>query len=523
MGLLRANGIGWQGGGPTLAAVHRPGWFRQRRFAAYLVFALCILSTATIAFFEWEMLRAETPERPGELLRWIYLPLAFLTISLVLFVRLHLRASRGGAVQRDVAGQLVGRLLESMPSAVVVTDDRGSIRFANGKAQAMFRYSGAQLIGIRIESLISTSSRSAYADECQTLARCGQPGAAAELSAVRSDDSGIDVEIGLAPIDVDGERLTVVTINDIGERKRLEREAALQRDELAHLSRTASLSALSSSLAHELIQPLTAILSNAQAGTRFLAHQPCNIEAGRASLDSVVDNAKRASDVIRKLRSMLRKGESELIPLDINDVVHDIMQIIRSELMERHVRVVLELAEGLPKVRGDRVHLQQVMMNLMMNAADAMSGSSRSRRLTIRTVAVDCGRSRGAGGGQRDRHCARRSRTHIRSVRHQQAARHGPRPFGLRDADRGARGQALGDEQRRRRGDAALPAPALRRKHQAAAAALARWRRGCAQCSAERGAPRMSRKRTGIDGMTPLPTSMRAPRKSARRRRTGAA
>jgi len=391
MGLLRANGIEWQGSGPTLAAVHRPGWFRQRRFAAYLAFALCILSAATIAFFEWEMLRAETPERPGELLRWIYLPLAFLTISLVLFVRLHWRASRRGAVERDVAGQLVGRLLESMPSAVVVTDDRGSIRLANAKAQAMFRYSSAQLIGIRIEALISASSRSAYADECQTLARCGQPSAAAELSAVRSDGSGIDVEIGLAPIDVGGERLTVVTINDIGERKRLEREAALQRDELAHLSRTASLSALSSSLAHELIQPLTAILSNAQAGTRFLAHQPCNIEAGRASLDSVVDNAKRASDVIRKLRSMLRKGESELVPLDINDVVHDIMQVIRSEMMERHVRVVLELAEGLPKVRGDRVHLQQVMMNLMMNAADAMSGGSRSRRLTIRTIAVDAG------------------------------------------------------------------------------------------------------------------------------------
>src|SRR6185295_3478337 len=111
MGFLRVNRIGWPTGGLTQAAVRRPGWIGQRRLAAYLMLALCTLSVAAIAFFEWEMLRAGTPQRSAELLHWIQLPLALLTISLVFFARLRVRASRGDALERDAAGPLVGRLL----------------------------------------------------------------------------------------------------------------------------------------------------------------------------------------------------------------------------------------------------------------------------------------------------------------------------------------------------------------------------------------------------------------------------
>jgi two-component system sensor kinase FixL len=171
----------------------------------------------------------------------------------------------------------------------------------------------------------------------------------------------------------------------------MEREMSLQRSELAHLSRAASLSALSSSLAHELNQPLTAILSNAQAGTRFLARDPADIEEVRVSFANVVDNAKRAGDVIRKLRSMLRNDQTEFIRLDANEVIQEVLQIIRSDLIERKVGVVLELAVGLPQVKGDRVQLQQVLLNLMMNAADAMVAITDGRKLTLRTLLAEHG------------------------------------------------------------------------------------------------------------------------------------
>ncbi len=111
----------------------------------------------------------------------------------------------------------------------------------------------------------------------------------------------------------------------------------------------------------------------------------------RASFGHVVDNAKRASDVIRKLRSLLRKDGTEFTRLDINDVVRDIQLIVRSDLIERHVEVVLDLHDDLPQISGDRVQLQQVLINLMMNAADAMSMDGRVRRLTIRTLATASG------------------------------------------------------------------------------------------------------------------------------------
>jgi len=172
---------------------------------------------------------------------------------------------------------------------------------------------------------------------------------------------------------------------DATERKRMEHESAMQRDELAHLSRVALLAELSGSLAHELNQPLTAILSNAQAATRFLAHSPPNVEEVRESLVNIVESDKRAGEVIRRLRAMLRKDPPEFQRLDLNEVVQDVLRIIRSDLLNRSVETRLELAEDLPLVHGDRVQLQQVLLNLIMNGSDAMAELNGGRILTLRT------------------------------------------------------------------------------------------------------------------------------------------
>jgi signal transduction histidine kinase len=172
---------------------------------------------------------------------------------------------------------------------------------------------------------------------------------------------------------------------EVTDRRRMEQETAMQRDELAHLSRVAMLGELSGSIAHELNQPLTAVLSNAQAALRFLLHDPPNLGEVRDSLAGIVENDKRAADVIRRLRTMLRKEPPEYQVLDVNEILLDMLRLINSDLLNRGVAVAQELQAGLPAVHGDRVQLQQVLLNLIVNACDAMDGISKDRVVTIRT------------------------------------------------------------------------------------------------------------------------------------------
>jgi two-component system sensor kinase FixL len=173
---------------------------------------------------------------------------------------------------------------------------------------------------------------------------------------------------------------------DITERKRMELEALRQRNELTHLSRMTLLGELSGSLAHELNQPLTAILANAQAAQRFLAGDEPDVEQVREILQDIVRDDERAGEVIQRLREMLRKGQLRRQPLDVNVHVVETLKLVHSDLIIRGVAVSTDLEPELPLVMADRVQLQQVMLNLMVNGADAMSGAGDHRKtLLIRT------------------------------------------------------------------------------------------------------------------------------------------
>lgn len=179
-------------------------------------------------------------------------------------------------------------------------------------------------------------------------------------------------------------------VSDITTRKQTEFEVARQRDQLAHLSRVSTLGALSGSLAHELNQPLTAILSNAQAAQRFLAGPEPDLGELREILDDIVAEDKRAGEIISRLRLLFRGGEMALVPLSLNAIIVDVLKLLNSDLVRNGIQVQLELAEDLPLLSGDRVGLQQVLINLIMNASEAMSGAPRSqRRLTIGTRLAD--------------------------------------------------------------------------------------------------------------------------------------
>jgi two-component system, LuxR family, sensor kinase FixL len=177
----------------------------------------------------------------------------------------------------------------------------------------------------------------------------------------------------------------LVSVVDISERKKVEQATARQRDDFAHLSRVAMLGELSGSLAHELNQPLTAILSNAQAAQRFLAQSPPRIDKLAEILTDIVKSDHRAEAVIQRLRSLLRKEDSQRHPLDINEVVEESMHLMRSDLLSRQVAVSTDLADALPAVNGDRNQLQQVLLNFVINGCDAMGGQQADRRLVVRT------------------------------------------------------------------------------------------------------------------------------------------
>jgi PAS domain S-box-containing protein len=180
------------------------------------------------------------------------------------------------------------------------------------------------------------------------------------------------------------------TDTDITLRKQAEEALQNAQAELTHAGRLLTMGELAASLAHEINQPLTAILSNVQAAQRFLAAEPPNLAEVRAILSDVVEDDQRAGEVIRRLRNFLKKSDPEFQPLNLNHVTRDVVRIINSDLVVRNIALVLQLGSGLPPVRGDRVQLQQVILNLMLNGFDVMTAlAADDRKLVVRTQRAD--------------------------------------------------------------------------------------------------------------------------------------
>lgn len=197
---------------------------------------------------------------------------------------------------------------------------------------------------------------------------------------------------GIPRTDVEGTFLGYIgSCIDLTDLKRAEMESLRSRTEVAHLSRVAMLGEMSGSLAHELNQPLGAILSNAQAARRFLAAPDRNLDIIRTILDDIIKDDKRASEVIHRLRSLVQKKKNiEVEPVNLNELVRDAQRLLHSELVGRNVKLVRRLAPRLPQVSVGLVEIQQVLLNLMVNAMDAMQDQPPDRRLLrIETSAAE--------------------------------------------------------------------------------------------------------------------------------------
>jgi signal transduction histidine kinase len=180
---------------------------------------------------------------------------------------------------------------------------------------------------------------------------------------------------------------------DISERKRAEQERERLRqieEDLARINRVSTLGELSASLAHEIRQPITAVISSADVCLRWLTRNPPNLERARSAVTRVIDDGTRAAEVINRLRSFYIKAEPpERKLVDVNEVAHEMMVLLRSEANRYSISMRTELAAGLPKTKADRVQLQQVFMNLMLNGIEAMKDTPGE--LTIKSERTDDG------------------------------------------------------------------------------------------------------------------------------------
>jgi signal transduction histidine kinase len=172
--------------------------------------------------------------------------------------------------------------------------------------------------------------------------------------------------------------------SDLQEREAKAREAQMA---LAHANRVTTMGQLTASIAHEVNQPIAAVVTNAHAALRFLGGQPANLEEVRQALDRIIRDGNRAGDVIGRIRDLIKKVPARQAELDINEAILEVIELMRSELLRNGVALQTELANGLPLTRGDRIQVQQIVLNLIMNAVEAMADvSNGSRDLLISTA-----------------------------------------------------------------------------------------------------------------------------------------
>ncbi|PYJ91704.1 MAG: hypothetical protein DME62_15045 [Verrucomicrobia bacterium] len=298
--------------------------------------------------------------------------------------------------ERRLAEERFRLVVDAASAAMIMANKEGRMTLVNKRAETLFGYKRDELIGQPVEMLVPERFRSHYVSFREGYfgdAQARPMGAGRELFGQCKDGSEVPIEIGLEPVHTSEGLCVLASIIDISERKQAELEAARQRHELVHLSRVTMLGELSGSLAHELNQPLTAILSNAQAAQKLLAGDAVDVSELREILAEIVDEDKHAGEVIQRLRVLFRKGEvgHHFGNLDINQIVQDVLKLMRNDLVIHDITVESELAENLPVVQGDRVQLQQVLLNLVLNGCEAMADFDSSERQLLITSGLENG------------------------------------------------------------------------------------------------------------------------------------
>jgi signal transduction histidine kinase len=408
----------------TLAVIHFLSWFNNRTAWANLLFCFAAIGAVATAACELWMMRVATPAELATAVRWTQVAVWVIFVSLTGFVMLYLRAGRIWlawtiCVLRTftlVLNFLVGQNLNYLE----ITDLRHirflgeSVAVAEGVANPSMLVGQLSLILLVVFVADAAISVWRRGERRLALVTGGSIllcilGASVQTALVVwgavhwplipsmffvAIVGAVSCEMSRRmEADTRGKRAALCNTLDVPERLQATQKTALRRNELAHLARVSRLSELSVSIGHEINQPLQAILSNAQAALLLLAQENPDLGEIREILKDIVLDDKRANEVILKLRAFLKKDDSPIEALGINELVQSVLSLLQGELRVEGVAVTVKLAPELPSIKGQRFQLQQALLNLIINGCDAMTDLSLENRELLLTTQMNDDRS----------------------------------------------------------------------------------------------------------------------------------
>ena len=284
-------------------------------------------------------------------------------------------------------------LLDLTHDTIFVADMQGVIKYWNRGAEEQYGWTAEQAVGTVAYELLKTVFPTSREEIIVEVTRAGRW--EGELLHTRKDGTRIVVACRLAlQSDEQGAPVAILeSNNDITDRKRAEEERERLRQleaDLAHINRVSILGELAASIAHEVNQPLSGVVSNGSACLRWLARDVPNLEEAREGLNRIVRDGKRAAEVIARIRALSKRAAAARDRLDLNETIQDVLALVGDEAKRTSVRIQTQFADDLSPVAGDRVQLQQVLLNLVMNGIQAMNSvGDRARELVITTRNLD--------------------------------------------------------------------------------------------------------------------------------------
>jgi PAS domain S-box-containing protein len=282
-------------------------------------------------------------------------------------------------------------VVETANDAIISMDHTGTIQFANPASTRIFGYDPAELIGEPLTVLMPKFMRELHDNGFRRYLDTGQRHInwqGTELTALRKNGQEFPVEISFGELTRDGHKIFTGFIRDISKRKQAEdqlraseRTLQMTQAELARVSRLTTMGEMAASIAHEVNQPLTAVVNNSSACLRLLANRNLEPDILRQALEGIIADGTRASAVLSRIRAFIKKEAAEKSELNVSEVIQEVLTLAGRELYENQVLLEKQLTNDLPSVLADRVQLQQVLLNLIMNGIEAMTAVKDRPRL----------------------------------------------------------------------------------------------------------------------------------------------
>ena len=299
----------------------------------------------------------------------------------------HSVAAAGAARERE---ERLRSITRTAPDAIVIIDETGIIDTVNPAAERLFGYSGDELVGENVRILMPSPQREAHDAHLARYRETGEKrviGIGRVVVGRRKDGTTFPARLAIGEIELDQGRLFTGFLHDITERENIQRRAGILQQELMHASRLSAMGEMASGIAHELNQPLTAIMNYTKAARRRLDRADADTAPITDLVDKAGQQAERAAEIIRRLRTFIKKDESERRLETINAVVGEAAAMALIGASDHDIELIFALDDALPPVLIDRIQVQQVVLNILRNAIEAFEGPGE-RKIRISTRAA---------------------------------------------------------------------------------------------------------------------------------------